>query len=62
MALGWGPPGPAAGHREALDLAEKDFEPIKHEIQKELDKLQNRAHREAKKLLSESSSSFIKLL
>ncbi|GEM_PF-6444943 len=49
-------------HREALDLAEKDFEPIKHEIQKELDKLQNRAHREAKKLLSESSSSFIKLL
>ncbi|MDL0434040.1 CHAD domain-containing protein [Marinobacter sp. TBZ242] len=49
-------------HREALELDEKDFELVKHAIQAKLHDLQDRAHRQAKKLLSDSPGAFIKLL
>ena len=49
-------------HREALELDEKDFELVKNAIQAKLHNLQDRAHSEAKHVLSESPGAFIKLL
>jgi len=49
-------------HREALELDEKNFELVRIAIQEQLRNLQDRAHIEAKELLSESPRAFIKLL
>lgn len=48
-------------HRDALGVDQKDFVLVKNTIQEELHNLQDRAHREAKQLLSESPGAFIKL-
>lgn len=49
-------------HREALNLDEDGYEAVNNAVQEKLHDLQDRAHRQARKLLSDSPGAFIKLL